>query len=119
MVIAEACLGEQDSGFNNSRNAIAILNQFDIDVRIFPIGQLLVFNIFKIFEGIGTVLESLDSLSLANLDRTDEARNALADAVNAKPDLTIAFLKENMPTKDENGLEPYLAGLRKAGLAES
>jgi adenylate cyclase len=57
--------------------------------------------------------------SLANLNRTDEARIALADAVNAKPDLTIAFLKENMPTKDENGLEPYLAGLRKAGLAES
>ena len=57
--------------------------------------------------------------SLANLDRTDEARIALADAVKAKPDLTIAFLKENMPTKDENGLEPYLAGLRKAGLAVS
>lgn len=62
---------------------------------------------------------AVKAASLANLDRTDEARIALADAVKAKPDLTIAFLKENMPTKDENGLEPYLAGLRKAGLAES
>ncbi|GMQ90689.1 MAG: tetratricopeptide repeat protein [Gammaproteobacteria bacterium] len=57
--------------------------------------------------------------SLSNLGRTDEARSALAKAVKAKPDLTISFLKENMPTKDENGLEPYLAGLRRAGLAES
>ena len=57
--------------------------------------------------------------SLSNLGRTDEARNALADAVKEKPDLTISFLKENMPTKDENGLEPYLTGLQTAGLAES
>lgn len=57
--------------------------------------------------------------SLSNLGRMDEARNALADAVKEKPDLTISFLKENMPTKDENGLEPYLTGLRRAGLAES
>ncbi len=62
---------------------------------------------------------AVKAASLANLDRTDEARIALADAVKAKPDLTIEFLKENLPTKDENGLEPYLAGLRKAGLAES
>jgi adenylate cyclase len=62
---------------------------------------------------------AVKAASLANLDRTDEARIVLADAVKAKPDLTIAFLKENMPIKDENGLEPYLAGLRKAGLAES
>ncbi len=62
---------------------------------------------------------AVKAASLANLDRTDEARIVLADAVKAKPNLTIAFLKENMPTKNENGLEPYLAGLRKAGLAES
>lgn len=57
--------------------------------------------------------------SLSNLGRTDEARNALANAVKDKPDLTISFLKENMPTKDKNGLEPYLTGLRRAGLTES
>jgi len=55
----------------------------------------------------------------ANLDRMDEARAALAKALKEKPNLSIAFLKENMPTKYENGLEPYLAGLRKAGLTES
>jgi adenylate cyclase len=62
---------------------------------------------------------AVKAASLANLGRTDEARIALADAVKAKPNLTIAFLKKNLPTKDENGLEPYLAGLRKVGLAES
>jgi len=57
--------------------------------------------------------------AMANLDRMDEARAALAKALKEKPNLSIAFLKDNMPTKYENGLEPYLAGLRKAGLSES
>ncbi len=32
---------------------------------------------------------------------------------------TLQIPKENVPTKDENGLEPYLTGMRRAGLAES
>ncbi len=54
----------------------------------------------------------------ANLDRLDDARNAVAEALKEKPDLTISYLKKTLPTKHEGGLEPYLAGLRKAGLPE-
>ena len=55
----------------------------------------------------------------ANLGRIDEAREALAIALRERPNLSIAFLKENMPTKHENGMEHYFQGLRKAGLSES
>lgn len=54
--------------------------------------------------------------SLANLGRLDEAKQSLARAVDAKPDLSIAFLEKNLPTKHPGGLDPYLEGLRKAGL---
>ena len=57
--------------------------------------------------------------AMANLDRIDEAREALTAALKERPNLSIAFLKENMPTKFDNGLEHYLDGLRKAGLNES
>jgi len=55
----------------------------------------------------------------ANMGRIDEAREALAIALRERPNLSIAFLKDNMPTKYENGLEHYLQGLRKAGLGET
>ena len=67
--IEHAGSGEQDSGFNNSRNAIAILNHLDIDVLICPFGQFSVGHIVKIFLSIGTACESFDPLSLADLDR--------------------------------------------------
>lgn len=54
----------------------------------------------------------------ANLDRLDDARNEVAAALKEKPDLTLSYLKKALPTKHEGGLEPYLAGLRKAGLPE-
>ncbi len=54
----------------------------------------------------------------ANLDRLDDARNEVAAALKEKPDLTLSYLKKTLPTKHEGGLEPYLAGLRKAGLPE-
>jgi len=54
--------------------------------------------------------------ALGNLDRIDEAEKALAAALEAKPDLSISYLEENLPTKHEGGLDPYLEGLRKAGL---
>jgi len=55
----------------------------------------------------------------ANLGRIDEAREALAIALRERPNLSISFLKENMPTKYENGMDHYFQGLRKAGLGES
>jgi adenylate cyclase len=54
----------------------------------------------------------------ANLDRLDDARSAVARALKEKPDLTLSYLKKALPTKHEGGLEPYLAGLRKAELPE-
>ncbi len=43
---------------------------------------------------------------------------AVAAALEAKPDLTLAYVAETLPTKEPDGLEPYLDGLRKAGLPE-
>ncbi|MFQ5546290.1 MAG: tetratricopeptide repeat protein, partial [Acidiferrobacterales bacterium] len=54
----------------------------------------------------------------ANLGRLDDARSAVARALKEKPDLTLSYLKKALPTKQEGGLEPYLSGLRKAGLPE-
>ncbi len=53
-----------------------------------------------------------------NLEQIDKARQALATACKENPSLSIAFLRKNMPTKFEGGLDPYLNGLRKAGLSE-
>ena len=54
--------------------------------------------------------------ALGSLDRIEEGKEALSKAIEAKPDLTIEFLKKNTPTRQEDGLEPYLTGLRKCGL---
>ena len=59
---------------------------------------------------------AVKAAALANLDRVDEAKQALALAIAAKPDLSIGFLENNMPTKHVGGLDPYLNGLRKSGL---
>ena len=58
------------------------------------------------------------NLGIGELDfePIDEAKQALALAIEAKPDLSIGFLKNNMPTKHAGGLDPYLDGLRKSGL---
>jgi hypothetical protein len=53
---------------------------------------------------------------LANLERVDEAKQSLALALEAKPDLSIGFLEKNLPTKHAGGLDHYLEGLRKSGL---
>ena len=56
--------------------------------------------------------------ALAHLDQMEEARAAVAAALEAKPDLTLAYVAETLPTKEPGGLDPYLDGLRKAGLPE-
>jgi adenylate cyclase len=56
--------------------------------------------------------------ALGNLGRTAEAREALDEALRQKPDLSLAYLEKTLPTKELGALEPYLAGLRKAGLQE-
>ncbi len=54
--------------------------------------------------------------TLANLDRMEEAQAALAIAIKEKPGFSIEFITSNLPTKFEGGIDPYLEGLRKAGL---
>ncbi len=56
--------------------------------------------------------------ALAHLGQMDEARAAVTDALEAKPDLSLAYLAKTLPTKEPDGLDPYLDGLRKAGLPE-
>jgi adenylate cyclase len=56
--------------------------------------------------------------ALAHLDRVDEARAEVAAALEALPDLSLAYLAKTLPTKEPNGLDPWLEGLRKAGLPE-
>jgi adenylate cyclase len=54
--------------------------------------------------------------ALGNLGQLQEARELLDEALRRKPDLSPDYLKETFPTKQPDGLEPYLEGLRKAGL---
>ena len=56
--------------------------------------------------------------ALGNLGQTAEAREAVDEALRRKPDLSLAYLETTLPTKQPGGLEPYLDGLRKAGLPE-
>jgi adenylate cyclase len=55
--------------------------------------------------------------ALGNIGQTAEAREVLDEALRRKPDLSLAYLEKTFPTKQPDGLEPYLEGLRKAGLA--
>jgi adenylate cyclase len=56
--------------------------------------------------------------SYAQLGRLDEARGALAEARRLEPNLSIAMVKAQNPTSHPDFLEPWLDGLRKAGLKE-
>jgi len=56
--------------------------------------------------------------ALAHLERVEEARAAVNTALDELPDLTLAYLEKALPTKQPDGLVPYLDGLRLAGLPE-
>jgi len=56
--------------------------------------------------------------NLAHLGQMDEARAAVAAALEAKPDLSLSYLATTLPTREPGGLDPYLEGLRRAGLPE-
>jgi adenylate cyclase len=56
--------------------------------------------------------------ALGNLGETKEAREAIAEALRRKPDLSLDYLATTLPTKKPGGLEKYFDGLRKAGLPE-
>ena len=54
--------------------------------------------------------------ALGQLGRVEEGRQSLALALEAKPGLSISCLEKNLPTKQPNGLNPYLDGLKACGL---
>jgi len=56
--------------------------------------------------------------ALANLGQIEEAREAVDEALQRKPDLSLAYLETTLPTKQPGGLEIYFDGLRKAGLPD-
>jgi adenylate cyclase len=56
--------------------------------------------------------------ALGNLGQIEEARSAVDEALRLKPDLSLSYLEKTLPTKQPGGLQPYLDGLRKAGLRE-
>ena len=56
--------------------------------------------------------------ALAQLGRTDEARELIPQAVKEKPELSISYIHKTLPTSHEDGLQKYFEGLRKAGLPE-
>lgn len=61
---------------------------------------------------------ALSASALAHLGQMEEAQNEVKLALQKKSDLSLSYLKKTLPTKHEGGLEPYLSGLRKAGLPE-
>jgi len=54
----------------------------------------------------------------AHLGQIEKANSAVQEALEAKPDLSISYLKKTLPTRHEDGIEAYLSGLRIAGLPE-
>ncbi len=56
--------------------------------------------------------------ALGHLDRTDEAKRALARALAIKPDLRVAFVDTALKFKHQRDRQHYMDGLRKAGLPE-
>lgn len=56
--------------------------------------------------------------ALANMNRTEEAKDSLQSALRKKPDLSLSYLRNTLPTRDSTILEPYLDGLRMAGLTD-
>jgi adenylate cyclase len=61
---------------------------------------------------------ALSASALAQLGQLEAAQQSLACATKEKPDLSLTFVRNNLPTRSPDGLDPYLEGLRLAGLAE-
>ena len=61
---------------------------------------------------------ALSASALAQLGQLEAAQQSLARAIKEKPDLSLTFVRNNLPTRSPDGLDPYLEGLRLAGLAE-
>jgi adenylate cyclase len=68
--------------------------------------------------GVGYWPYAVLASALGNLGKIAEAREAIDEALQRKPDLSLAYLETTLPTKQSGGLETFLDGMRKAGLRE-
>jgi adenylate cyclase len=62
---------------------------------------------------------ALMAAALAQNGQVEKARAHAEEAVRQLPSLTLAYLRNTLPTKEPGALDPYLDGLRAAGVAES
>ena len=62
--------------------------------------------------------QRLRCASLAQAGRVDEARSLLATARRQQPELSIDWIRANVPYQTPELMECFLAGMRKAGLNE-
>jgi hypothetical protein len=58
------------------------------------------------------------TIALAHARRIDEARDAAAELLQIRPELTITVVKRMLSTISPITLEPVLFGFREAGLPE-
>ena len=56
--------------------------------------------------------------ALGHLGHTAEAAEAIGVLAKARPDMTLAFARDNFPTVDADCRSHFLEGLSKAGLPE-
>ena len=61
---------------------------------------------------------SILTAALAKLGRSEEAKLALENLLLRRPDFSVSFFKHNFPSTAPRLIEPYLDGLRKAGLPD-
>ena len=57
--------------------------------------------------------------ALAHVGRLDESREALSELLQRRPSISISLVREIFPITDQEFLEAYVGGLRKAGLPEN
>jgi hypothetical protein len=67
------------------------------------------FKNFRLAHGLLTVVYS-------ELSREAEARAEAAEMLRISPNLSLEFVRQNLPYKDPAVTERFVAGLRKAGL---
>ncbi len=56
--------------------------------------------------------------ALGHLDRKAEAKQAVDDLLQFRPGISLAFVRETVPTDDQDYMDHLLTGLSKAGLPE-
>jgi len=64
------------------------------------------------------VVRAVLASALAHLGRKAEAREAIDELLRYRPGTSLKFIRETLPTVDQNYMEHLLNGLIKAGLPE-